>query len=240
MARNEEEQGNLVLPTAAVIPLRKALVDRENKERAATFDLATRVHAHLKSDAGLADRKALSKILKQPNARWGATHSFLAEMIRRLNPSMRSDDTAYDRAGDVERLLITRPKEAGEKPKVQAPKKKDLAPLPAQTWSFDGGECSVSIDPKTRMLRWHVGRNNHAVEHAWESELGKTLSAELRKINWTRATGGVFRHTDEYAEDAALENGGNAVRISRAFGPLGEQEKKAEYGLPRFRRSSKR
>lgn len=239
MSKNEEEKGTLILPSAAVIPLRKAFVEHENNKRAATLALATRVHAHLKSDAGAADRKALSKILKQPNAAWGPTRTFLTELIARIEPRLRHDDRAFDEGYEVERLLITRP-EKGETPKVQAPKKKDLPMLPAATWSFSGGECGISIDPKTRQLTWSVSRNNHAVEHAWESPFGKLLNAELRKIKWTRGTGGVFRYTDEYAEDAAMDHGGNAVRISSAFGPLGEKEKEYEYGFPLRRRSPRR
>lgn len=229
MSKNEEETGTLLLPAAAVIPLRKAFVEHENNKRAAILDLATRVHAHLKSDAGTADRKALSKVLKQPNATWGATRSFLTELIGRVDPNLRREDRAFDMGFQVERLLITRP-EKGQTPKVQAPKKKDIAPLPAATWSFSGDECGINIDPKTRVLTWRVSRNNHAVENAWESPFGRLFSEQLRKIKWTRGTGGVFRYTDEYAEDAALEHGSNAVRISHAFGPLGEKEKEQQYG----------
>lgn len=242
MSTNEEEKGTLVLPTSAIIPLRRALVDAANAERKQILDLATRVHAFLKSDAGKADRLAISKALKSSNG-WTVSDR-LHDVSRRMDRNAHNDDRdeVYSQVAD---LILPHPPfpKPGEKAaprKLQAPKKKDLPMLPAATWSFEGPECGVSINQERRTVSWRVERNNHAVDNAWDSALGKAFRQALSKIKWTRATGGVFRYSNEYAEDAALDYGSNAVSISSAFGPLGKQEQEIRYGLPSRRRAVKR
>ena len=50
---------------------------------------------------------------------------------------------------------------------------------------------------------------------------------ELGRLNWTRATGGVFSGNDEYNRDSG--SGGNY--ITAAYGPLGDADKAADAGM---------
>jgi hypothetical protein len=255
MSCYSQERGTLVLPSVAVVPLRNALVDVVNKQRAGWLETASKIHTHLRSDAGEADRKVLSKLLRgksSPVPGGSSLSDFFAKKIEQVSPSRSSsygnyssdNEESYDRTEEVMKLMLTPYKQVprGEPPvprKLQAPKKKEMAPLLAsRTWSFSNGDCSITINPEKRTLDWYVDENNHAVERAWESLLGRTLQEKLSKIQWTRATGGAFRYSDEYARDAAMENGSNAVSLRNCYGPLGEQEREASYGLPLRRRSS--
>lgn len=238
MSKREEEQGTLVLPSAAVIPLRRALVEAMNAQRQRARDWAARAYAHLQSQDGQAQRQAINQALRTgPDARPSAD-DLLGEVVRRVNNARGEPGEPVFQAARLLLPFAPWPRPANPRPRrLQAPKKKDLPPLPAQTWQFQDEGAAVRIDPEKRTLSWEVDRSNRAVEHAWAGPLGRALQAALDKVEWTRATGGVFRYADEYADEAAMEHGGNPVRISRAFGPLGEEEQARAMGvsLARYR-----
>lgn len=251
MGKNCEERGTLTLPSAAVVPLRNALVDAINKQREEWFGLAVKVHAHLKSDAGTGDRKVLSSLLRGKQVEGlhcRSADDFVSSLADKMAPKPQSrygraegDDESYERSWRVARLLVTPATPDGAPRKIQAPKKKDLPQLlQSKTWEFSSGECSVSISPKTRSLEWSVSEGKNAVDHAWESLLGRTLAAELKKVTWTRGTGGAFNYTDEYASEGAMEHGYSPISISHAFGPLGEREQEYRSGIPRKMRPKSR
>lgn len=256
MGKNCEEKGEIILPSAAVIPLRNALVVAVNKQRQEWLDLAVRVHAHLKSEAGAADRKVLSKLLRgQRQGPHYCPEDFVAEVAGRLASDTgrgnlggwrdlhgRDDDTeAFNRNNEVARLLVTPRTPDGVTRKIQAPKKKDLPQLlQSKTWTFYNNSCSVHINPKTRVLEWAVPRSKNAVDDAWASVLGRTLARELERVKWTRGTGGAFNYTDEYAQDAAMDHGYTPISISHAYGPLGERMREDRMGLPMSMRRKRR
>ena len=256
MSCYSQERGTLVLPSAAIVPLRNKLVEVLNKQRAGWLEMATKIHDHLRSDAGETDRKTLSKLLRgKPSGVEGVfnLHDFFEKKVEQFSnrrPASYGRYSSNDSEDDGQQvemvmgLLLTPVKRLapGEKavpPKLQAPKKKDMAPLLAsRTWSFSNDDCSITINQEKRTLDWYVEENNHAVERAWETLLGRTLHAALGKIQWTRATGGAFRYTDEYERDAAMENGSSSVSLRNSFGPLGEQARNDSYGLGASRRRS--
>lgn len=257
MTCNSEEQGTLILPSAALVPLRNTLVEAINRQREEWLTLAAKVHERLSSEQGKADRKVLSNLLQgKPSGVLGIFNlsDFFTKKINvaaaradgysfSLHGSTEGNRDEDDRTGAIMTLLLTPKKAASpgapaEPRRLQSPKKKDLAPLLAsRTWSFSNGDCSVSINPETRVLNWNVYENNHAVERAWESLLGRTLRVALAKIQWTRGTGGGFRYTDEYAQDGAMENGGNPISLTHCHGPLGEALRE-ESGMTRSSRRS--
>lgn len=254
MGKNCEEKGTLTLPSAAIVPLRNALVSAINEQRVQWLELATKIHTHLRSDAGAEDRKTLAKLLRgKPTDQAYSLEDFIDKKIaqfetksnwdhwnrRHTNGLNRTDESERNYA--IWRMLFTQPKVAGELRKIQAPKKKDLPPLLAsKTWAFGNSECGVSIDPKARTLRWSVPEGKNAVDDAWASLLGRTLNEELKKVKWTRGTGGAFNYTDEYQSDGAMEHGYNPISISQAFGPLAEAERDHRSGLSGLRRATKR
>jgi hypothetical protein len=251
MSKNEEEQGQLLLPSSAVVAVRRALVEAENQHRAQALVLAQKVHAYLSekvpSASGGRESQprlvALRKALRS-NQRFGpgSVEDCMDKAFAAVQgPVPRESSFTFTRSdGAMEAyhglrhaatsLVLPYPSKPGETRAVRAPRKSALSPVPMSTQAFSNGACSIRIDPATRTLHWDVDRSSHAVDRARDSYLGRALFQALAKVAWTRGTGGVFRSSDEYGEEAAMEHGGNPVNISSHFGPLGEKEFEAHSG----------
>lgn len=254
MGNNTQERGQLILPSAAVVTVRNALVEATNKQRAQWLEVATKVYNNLREPGNAEDRNILSSLLRNkpvPGYFHGLS-SFLEKKIKQVQAvgsvnwshsrwDQGRDNSEFEQLWQVENLLFTRPEKAGDPRKIRAPKKKDMAPLPqSKTWSFSNDDCSIHIDPEKRTLEWYVSENKDAVECAWNSPLGKALKAALKNVKWTRGTGGVFNYSDEYGRDAAMEHGYDAVSISHAFGPLGDDEMDSRSGFSQRKRQPKK
>ena len=251
MSTYSQERADLLLPSAAVVPFRNALVGAINQKRTEWLELATMIHAHLRSERGAADRQALNKLLRSEGGSPFALEDFMEKQIQRFSiraPSLNFFGSNPDGVNAMHRreaimdLLIHRPEakpgEPRPAPKLQAPKKKDLPLLLAsKTWTFANEECSIRIDPKTRMVHWRVPENNNAVDYAHESALGRAFFQALKNVAWTRGTGGAFRYTDEHMRDAAMDHGVSSVSLQNPQGPLGQEAMEAETGYRPPRRS---
>lgn len=247
MSKYEEEKGVLVLPTAALVPLRRALIDAVNKEQEKTLGIATQVYHYFQAVDPKTGRKERLNALKTAIRKGSSVYQARDAMQKAMDSidgaiAQTSNwySTSRNRWNEGERekaaeFLVPYPKQ-GEPLKIVTPLKKNLTFLPSSALSFSNDYCSIHIEPKTRQVFWNVPENNRAVESAEESLLGKAFLNALHKIEWTRATGGAFRHTDEYAQDSAMEYGDNPVRISRHFGPLGQKAMEDDTGLRSRRR----
>lgn len=254
MSNMQEERGNILLPSAAVIPTRNALTRVSNERRAYVLEVAGKVHAHFRSEAGKEHRKALSAMMrgKRVDGYYGLD-DLISEVVKKLYPnretrgwgggysytesSMKFEVDSYE----IEDLIITRRTNDGEPRRLQAPKKKDLPPLlESKTWNWSGDydELFISIDPKTRRLTWSISENNHSVDRAHESYLGRALFGALNKINWTRGTGGVSYYSDEYMKESLIDGGDGASESY--YGPLGEKAREDKLGWRPQRKSSMR
>jgi hypothetical protein len=145
MSCREEEQGSLVLPSVSVIAVRRALVDAENLVSKSAFDLAVHVRDYLKSPAGKPDLIKIRTSLRKDGYRGG--ERVLSDVVARQ--AQAKQGSSREDTGDVlwraTRSLL-KPPAQGENPRLTSPKKQDFPLLPAQTWSFSSGSCSVSID----------------------------------------------------------------------------------------------
>lgn len=247
MSKRTQEQGEFILPSKAFIPFRRAMIEVANARQEKTMEAAVALHAHITKPIdqgpGKAPRKerlsALNKALKQNNPRWYAERLFhdafgsIDGDPERQNYYSRPKWDEYTRWKAMGLVL---PYTSSGPIKFQAPKKKDLPPIPATTTHFEDECCSVSMDPETRTVRWCVEEGNHTVDRARESDLGQAFFSQLQKIEWTRGTGGHTRYSDEYSEEAAMEHGGNPISTGDHTGPLGQRELEAQYGPALFRK----
>jgi hypothetical protein len=64
---------------------------------------------------------------------------------------------------------------------------------------------------------WSVSENNRAVEDARESPVGRAFFGALRRVEWTRGSGGTLWGNDEYNQEGYGEGGGNYVTAE--YGP---------------------
>lgn len=248
MSNYQEENGELLLPSGAVVDLRNALTVLVNTQRAKTFELAEKVHAYLTSEAGAADRKKLNAILRgKPIDHVRSVEGIIESVVEKLNPPRKDrwgytlddgDDPNYEKSYTISRLLFKR-NERGVAEKLQAPKKKDYPLFPSsKTWEWEGEEFFVRIDPKTRVLTWSIPQKNRSVDRAHGSPLGRVLFGALDKMEWTRGTGGVSRYSDEYMREADMEHGGGGSRES-GYGPKGKQMMEARWAPLTRRRTRK-
>lgn len=84
---------------------------------------------------------------------------------------------------------------------------------------FDFGEASVTFDNVTREVHYYSGENNHAVDEARHSEVGKLFFRLLGNVTWTRGSGGSLTGNDEYNQDSGIEEGGGGNYVTATFGP---------------------
>lgn len=204
MSRYDWEKGTITLPRAAIVPIRRALVAANNKV----------------ADDGLALAK---KVWSEATAKEKATPHVLHEKVFAAGGTRRYlNGTVYSDSNDTTRraIAILGGLYVGSVPRP--PQKKNAGHLGATATEFRRGEASVTFDPKTGKMEWDTGDNNHAVEGAHESWLGKTLFAQLDAVKWTRGTGGWFTGNDEYNREND-EYGGGQNYVTFALGPIGAE-----------------
>jgi len=210
MGRNDWEQGTLTLPTAAVSPLRKALVDASNRHH----------------DAVLAE---CLRLWNGPIAKTSSNKLFR----ERLDTALRAGRLAEAVSDDVHYTMESLVGGYGGTQNPRTPRASDVervAPAAnSRTTTFGGGhEWYIKIDGAK--LNYHSGDNKNAVERGRSHPVVAAMFRALKAINWTRATGGVFVGNDEYNQDSSYAGGGGNY-ITEDFGPLGEGERAAQMGL---------
>lgn len=83
-----------------------------------------------------------------------------------------------------------------------------------------------------RNVTWNSGYDNRQVERAHEDPVAIVFFAALKKIAWSRGTGGVIcEHTENDTERARDYAGDGGSRITQAYGPIGEQARAGEMGV---------
>ena len=248
MSCNNEEKGEFILPTKAIAPFRKALADVLNAQREKTMEAAVALHAYITKPIDQGPGKAprrerlaeLNKALKKDNPRWHAERvlqaAFEAIDGQTNDRSYYARQPKWDDELRFQAMSLVMPYTPDRTVKFQAPKKKDLPPVPSSATVFEGSCFTIALNPKTRTIHWDVSEGNRNVEEAHESELGRAFFAQLKKVEWTRGTGGHIRYSDEYSQEAAMEHGGNPISTSMHLGPIGERIYEAEVGPAVFRR----
>lgn len=202
MSRNEWESGEITLPRAAIVPIRRALVDRNNKIADDGLALAKRVWA----SATAAEKKNFMALNDKLDALGG-------------RPRYDGWNRVPDRSPELERAAeILNVYYGGATPRP--PQKQNAGHLGVTETSFRHGEATVSFDAKSGVMRWDVRDNNHAVSSAHAGWLGETLFAQLEQVKWTRGTGGWFTGNDEYNQDTDWVGGGGNY-VTTAWGPIG-------------------
>lgn len=203
MSCYEWERGTIALPAAEVTKMRTVL--------------------------NAAHREQMSRVTTLLNQVWPEAKKLPADQRQRKVSSWHfpnaHDLADYETWGDLESLFYA---SKGRKPTAEHWKSSLAAPSTNRTREWRCGEATVSLEG--RNLTWNVPDNNHAVEHAHETWLGKALFAQLAKVKWTRGSGGYFVGNNEYNQDDSAPGGGGNY-ISESFGPAGEKAQSRHRGF---------
>jgi len=75
----------------------------------------------------------------------------------------------------------------------------------------------ITFHKSTRKITWSVNENNHAVDHAHDTDEANKFFQILNTVVWTRKTGGTIVGNDEYNCDSDDDRGG-ANYVTMKFG----------------------
>lgn len=209
MSRYCWEKGAIKLPTAEWKRVRDAIAGVFNKQQEAAYALAVEVHSKLLAIKAAGGSKALKQ---------SAYDTLSADAANeRLITRVHDSHATYTILQAVQKV-----DEATGKVTLTVPKKKDfpLAVSTKHTTYPVGNEGRITVDHATRTITWAVPENNHAVEHARETEMGKAFFRLMASVKWTRGTGGTLAGNDELNCDSRSE-GDAANYVTARFGPEG-------------------
>jgi len=206
MSRYEWEEGTLKLPVKAFKPVFDSI--RQNQNALMDEAYSCLVAAY---ETVMAENRAKVKPVES------SLYGRICDAAEKHRQKIRSRFSTDDLSGAIENAVTAMSK--GRKVPIK-PQKQYLAKATTSTLCFRQYEASLTFDRKNHTLTWIVDENNHAVESARKSWLGRAMFSALRNVQWTRSTGGKFIGNDEYNGDSR-ENGGGANYVTARFGPLG-------------------
>lgn len=215
MSLNQWESGTFHLPAAEFSRVRKAVETAEHARAQRLFDnsqefwksLTAKQKRDTASFQEAARDFANAKYARSPSHPWSV---------------LTSGDDAAVKSEQLEDYLLSRSWSKGKPARVL----RTVAGFPTnRTTAFSEGDLSVAFDRESASLIWHIAENNHSVDLGNRTELARVVMRELRKVKWTRGTGGTIYGGDEYAEDAYRSSGQPySDRCRFAIGPMGAKK----------------
>jgi hypothetical protein len=199
MSRNEWEAGKVYIPSHSWSNIKKALQNAQNSEREIVLAKATKLQEEV-----VRNFKGQKSIDPQDvkDYLWHTAKEENKTAIYLVSKSLKG--TGYQMKKITNKMLD----EVFPKATNRTVHYGDLI------------ECSVTIDNEKKCIHWHVGENNHAVDDARNSWLGRVLFKELGKIDYgqSKKLGGYFVGNDEINRD----DGDGTNYITASFGKKGE------------------
>lgn len=200
MSRNEWEAGKVVIPSHSWSKLKKGLQKAHNEQREQILKEAENIQA-----------KLAEKFKGLKNIDPCDVRSFILNF-----PS--SDDSG---ASEELAILSLKGDSYHTKKITQAMLETIFPKATNQTTEYGGPtDYYVTIDNSDKSVHWHVQENNHAVDDARNSWLGRAFFRELKGIDYGKSKkfGGFFVGNDEYNRD----DGDGTNYITARFGKKGE------------------
>lgn len=229
MSCYEWENGTITIPTKELPALHKVLRDWQNGFHTEVRAKALELHKVINTRSVSRYHDGIKELENKRYARQDKpTSSFFG--YREPSASQRRAETVEDAALEVLRriqYMAARGEKAIHQPTVE-----DVsvyAPAATnRTKMFSLGEASITVEKNN--VTWDVPENNHAIEWAEKHPLHGVFFGALKKVQWTRGTGGVISGNNEYNRDDQ-EAGGGANYITNTFGPQGTAAKASEMGM---------
>lgn len=208
MSNYESERGTIKLPAAAFTNIRKSFETREKAKQSEAYDHTQRFWKSL-------TRKQQTDPAEYEKARDAYAESYVRP--RRRDVFAQPDATVVEKFEDMTYLPRGWDQQTQQSvfhTKPARVKQSDVDWANNRATVFISGEAVVEFNRDDTTMTWSTGHNNHQVDTARETWLSKAMHDELRKVRWTRGTGGSFTYTSENQEDWGPSK-------SAGFGPLG-------------------
>lgn len=213
MSRYENEYGDVTIPRSEWAALKKAVRDAFNLQQTRRHEFALRFHAKLVESArGVrnADWQTLSRELSYgwPGGLSEQDHDVTWKLFEAATRRLSKEAGRHVDGASVRGT-------AGRPPK---PTKSMYPDATNRTLVFEAGDGRIAFDEDRAVVRWSVGENNHAVDHARKSPIGTAFFAALDKVKWTARTGGTLYGNDEYHRDSHGGEGSGGDYVTVRFG----------------------
>ena len=221
MSCYEWEAGELLLPAAAVKPLRDKLNKAHNERRATVMAAAKTVSITLRGTrgTGLDDRYfVIGRAVTSANPRGdeGLQQDIVDVLYRTYTPAATKRGSGRFRA-------VT----GADLDAVVGP----LATNRTTSWRV-GNDATITLND--RRVHWDVSENNHAVDHAHAHPLAGVFFNALDNITWTRGTGGEIVGNNEYSRESR-DAGGGGNYVTRSYSPESAKERQLNARLQTMR-----
>lgn len=208
MGHWETEHGDIVLPSSEFAAVRQAVQKAEHDHQMRVFEATQEFWKGL-----------TRKQQTDPAAYQEAATAHMAERWRLLESALRGwgrrsvTPHAEDVLNDLSGHLSLRP---GTKP---ARVLKSDIPFPTnRTTEFSSGDWSISFNKASNTVTFDTGEYRNVIDKAHSSPAGTALFEAIRKVKWTRGTGGVFYGNNEINAEEGYDRG---HYVTTAYGPIG-------------------
>lgn len=208
MGHWETEHGDIILPSAEYAAVRQAVQNAEHAHQTKVFEETQEFWKGLTRKEQTDPAAYEAARVRHIAERRRLTESALRGWGRRsITPHAEEVIDAVDW-----RLTLSR----GAAP---ARVLKSDIPFPTnRTTSFRAGEGSITFDKDTKSVLWETGQYRNVIDKARNSPAGAALFEAVRKVKWTRGTGGIFRGNNENHSEEAEDRGDY---VTTAYGPVG-------------------
>jgi hypothetical protein len=227
MSHYDWESGSFKLSCKEYGKFKKEFRKRWNESLDDAHRLAIRIHEEVLANNRGKRNVNWANVVADQRVSVGKADSF-GPAPRRSVSELPHSDLIFTSLGYWENMS-----RSGATKRPSKPKKKDFPKATNKTRDFVAGSVSVTFDDASRTIGWCVEENNHACERARESAIGVIFFALLRKVEWTRGTGGNIVGNDEYSRDSR-EAGGGGNYVKERFGPREQKAARAAQSRARY------
>lgn len=226
MSCYEWERGQVLLPQAAVTPLKKVLRVHVNREHEQAVKLANEFYAYSKGTRSrklFLERLSTWQVSKARRDRYGhPVHDPIVRGVRDLLEDSVGGRYIRDPERTPHKLTVAEISKRFPKATNKTNK--------FRVRCHEGCEAGI-IELDGRTLSWECFENNHATERFHEAPIVVEMFKQLKRVQWTRDTGGRSWGSNEYADEARRDDGYAADLAQETWGPVGEQYRADQMGV---------
>lgn len=190
------------------------------EEERGEFKLPTADFARIRGEVAAADLKCKTEAFEMTQKFWSSLTAKQKRDKAAYNAAVYEwcDDYSNEPMQKADQLLRYR---AGERPSRVLKSEMDFPTN--KTLAFHGNDVTVAFDRDRSSVSYRIEQDRHTIENAYGSAVLPALLNEIRKVRWTRGTGGRIWGDNEYAAEARMEHGSDSDLTQEGFGPLGAE-----------------